>query len=73
LDAYAVQALLPSLSSAFLLSPAAASLSVSVATCALAVGVLPLTAVSETLGRTPVMAVSLYRRAWFTVADATRR
>jgi YNFM family putative membrane transporter len=56
---YGVQALLPSLSSAFHLSPAAASLSVSVTTCALAVGVLPLTAVSETLGRTPVMAVSL--------------
>jgi len=60
---YAVQPLLPSLSSAFHLSPAGASLSVSVATCALAVGVLPLTAVSETLGRTPVMAVSLFTSA----------
>lgn len=57
---YAVQALLPSLSGAFHLSPAAASLAVSVATCALAVGVLPLTAVSETLGRIPVMMVSLF-------------
>jgi YNFM family putative membrane transporter len=60
---YAVQGLLPSLSAAFHLSPAAASLAVSVATGALAVGVLPLTALSETLGRTPVMAVSLFAAA----------
>jgi YNFM family putative membrane transporter len=57
---YAVQGLLPSLSTAFHLSPAAASLAVSVATGALAAGVLPLTALSETLGRTPVMTVSLF-------------
>jgi YNFM family putative membrane transporter len=57
---YAVQALLPSLSGAFHLSPATASLAVSVATIALAVGVLPLTAVSEAFGRIPVMAVSLF-------------
>lgn len=60
---YATQALLPSLSAAFHLSPAAASLAVSVAAGGLAVGVLPLTAVSETLGRTPVMAVSLFASA----------
>lgn len=48
-----VQALLPSLSMAFHLSPAAAGVTVSVATGALAVGVLPLTALCETLGRTP--------------------
>jgi YNFM family putative membrane transporter len=60
---YAAQALLPSLSTAFHLSPAGASLTVSVATGALAVGVLPLTALSETLGRTPVMAVSLFASA----------
>jgi MFS transporter, YNFM family, putative membrane transport protein len=60
---YALQPLLPSLTSAFHLSPAAASLSVSVATCALAVGVLPLTALSETVGRTPVMTVSLFTSA----------
>ena len=60
---YSVQGLLPALSTAFHLSPAAASLAVSVATGALAVGVLPLTALSETLGRTPVMAVSLFASA----------
>ena len=60
---YAVQGMLPSLSTAFHLSPAAASLAVSVATGALAVGVLPLTALSETLGRTPVMTVSLFASA----------
>ena len=60
---YATQALLPSLSTAFHLSPATASLAVSVAAGGLAVGVLPLTALSETLGRTPVMAVSLFASA----------
>jgi YNFM family putative membrane transporter len=64
---YATQALLPSLSTAFHLSPAAASLTVSVATGALAVGVVPLTALSETLGRTPVMAVSLLASAGLTL------
>lgn len=60
---YAVQALLPSLSSGFHLSPASASLAVSVATAGLAIGVLPLTAVSETVGRTPVMTASLFTSA----------
>jgi YNFM family putative membrane transporter len=60
---YATQALLPSLSTAFHLSPAEASLAVSVATAGLVVGVLPLTALSETVGRTPVMTVSLFAAA----------
>jgi len=60
---YAVQAVLPSLSDAFALSPTQASLAVSVATGALALGVLPLTAVSEIVGRTTVMAVSLFTSA----------
>jgi YNFM family putative membrane transporter len=60
---YATQALLPSLSDAFHLSPAAASLAVAVAAGGIAVGVLPLTALSETLGRTPVMTVSLFTSA----------
>jgi MFS transporter, YNFM family, putative membrane transport protein len=64
---YAAQGLLPSLSAAFHLSPAGASLAVSVATGALAVGVLPLTALSETLGRTPVMTVSLFATAGLTL------
>lgn len=56
---YAVQALLPSLAADFRLSPAAASLAVSVATGAMAVGVIPLTALSETVGRVPMMTASL--------------
>ena len=60
---YGIQALLPSLSTAFHLSPAAASLAVSVATGAMAIGVLPLTALSETLGRTSMMTGSLFASA----------
>jgi YNFM family putative membrane transporter len=57
---YGVQALLPALSSSFALSPAAASLAVSVATGAMAIGMIPLTAVSETVGRTRMMTTSLF-------------
>ncbi|HEX4723359.1 MAG TPA: MFS transporter [Pseudonocardiaceae bacterium] len=57
---YCVQALLPALATEFRLTPAAASLAVSVGTGALAVGIIPLTALSEALGRTRVMTVSLF-------------
>jgi YNFM family putative membrane transporter len=60
---YCVQALLPSLATDFRLSPATASLAVSVATGAMAIGVIPLTALSESLGRTPVMTFSLFASA----------
>lgn len=60
---YCVQALLPALAHQFSLSPAAASLAVSVSTAALAIGVIPLTALSEALGRTPLMTVSLFSSA----------
>jgi MFS transporter, YNFM family, putative membrane transport protein len=60
---YCVQALLPSLAAGFRLSPATASLAVSVATGALALGVIPLTALSEAAGRTPIMTVSLFASA----------
>ena len=60
---YCAQALLPSLAGQFRLSPAAASLAVSVATGGLAVGVIPLTALSEAVGRTPIMTVSLFASA----------
>lgn len=60
---YCVQALLPSLAGQFRLSPATASLAVSVATGGLAVGVIPLTALSEAAGRTPVMTGSLFASA----------
>jgi YNFM family putative membrane transporter len=57
---YCVQALLPALATDFHLGPASASLVVSVSTAALAIGVIPLTVLSEALGRTPVMATSLF-------------
>jgi YNFM family putative membrane transporter len=57
---YAAQALLPALAAQFQLSPATASLAVSVGTGALAVGVIPLTALSEAIGRIPVMTGSLF-------------
>jgi YNFM family putative membrane transporter len=67
---YCVQALLPSLADVFHLSPAKASLAVSVATGMLAIGVIPLTALSESLGRTPVMTVSLFASAVLGIAAA---
>jgi MFS transporter, YNFM family, putative membrane transport protein len=67
---YAVQAVLPSLSASFHLSPTQASLAVSVATGALALGVLPLTAVSEVVGRTSVMTVALFSSAALSVLIA---
>jgi MFS transporter, YNFM family, putative membrane transport protein len=67
---YCVQALLPPLARDFHLSPASASLAVSVATAALALGVIPLTALSESLGRTPVMTASLFASATLGIAVA---
>lgn len=67
---YCVQALLPALAGQFHLSPATASLAVSVATAGLAVGVLPLTALSEAVGRTPVMTASLFGSAAFGILAA---
>jgi YNFM family putative membrane transporter len=67
---YAVQALLPALADQFHLSPATASLGVSVATGALAIGVIPLTALSEAVGRTPMMTVSLFGSAAFGILAA---
>ncbi|MEW2519639.1 MFS transporter [Actinacidiphila alni] len=56
---YSTQALLPALSSGLSLSPAQASLTVSATTAALAVALLPTSALSEKYGRTPVMTVSV--------------
>lgn len=56
---YCVQALLPELADDFHLSPATASLALSVSTAALAIGVIPLTTLSESVGRTKVMTLSL--------------
>jgi YNFM family putative membrane transporter len=60
---YCVQALLPALATQYRLTPAEASLAVSVSTAALAVGVIPLTALSEAVGRTRVMTAALFTSA----------
>jgi YNFM family putative membrane transporter len=57
---YCVQAMLPALATQYRLTPAEASLAVSVSTAALAVGVIPLTALSEAAGRTRVMTAALF-------------
>ena len=55
---YAPQPLLPQLAGTFRVSPAAASLAISAATFALAIGVIPLSSLSEVLGRRRIMIVS---------------
>lgn len=67
---YCVQALLPALAGQFTLSPATASLAVSVSTAALALGVIPLTVLSEAIGRTPMMTVSLFGSAGLGIVAA---
>jgi MFS transporter, YNFM family, putative membrane transport protein len=57
---YSTQALLPALSSGLHLSPAQASLTVSATTGALAVALLPVSALSEKYGRTTVMTGSVF-------------
>jgi MFS transporter, YNFM family, putative membrane transport protein len=52
---YAPQPLLPQLAGTFRVSPAAASLAISAATFALAVAVIPLSSLSEVLGRRRIM------------------
>jgi YNFM family putative membrane transporter len=60
---YCVQALLPALATQWHLTPAAASLAVSVSTAALAIGVIPLTVLSEAVGRTKIMTAALFTSA----------
>lgn len=67
---YCVQALLPALAERFQLSPASASLAVSFGTAGLAIGVIPLTALSGVWGRTPMMTWSLFIAASLGVAQA---
>src|SRR5512147_643061 len=57
---YDVQPLLPLFTGEFGVSPAAASLPLSITTGALAVAMLIIGTISETLGRKPVMTVSLF-------------
>lgn len=67
---YCVQAVLPDLATTFRLSPATASLTVSIGTGALAVAAIPLTALSEALGRTRVMTMALFATALIGLAEA---
>ncbi|WP_329139557.1 MFS transporter [Streptomyces sp. NBC_01476] len=60
---YSTQALLPTLSSGLRLSPAQASLTVSATTAALAVALLPMSALSEKYGRTTVMTAAVFGAA----------
>ena len=56
---YSTQALLPAIGTDFGVGPTAASLTVSAATGALALAVLPLSSVAESVGRVPVMRAGL--------------
>ena len=56
---YSTQALLPAIGAGFGVGPTAASLTVSAATGALALAILPLSAAAETRGRVPVMRAGL--------------
>lgn len=67
---YTTQTLLPQLSAAFHLTPAQASWSVSVATGALALAVIPVSMLSERWGRTRVMTVSVFSAALLGVLAA---
>jgi YNFM family putative membrane transporter len=65
---YSVQALFPALGHQFGVSPAVASLTLSVPTAALALATIPLAAVSNTHGRTKVMSISIVATALIGVA-----
>lgn len=67
---YTTQTLLPQLSGAFHLTPAQASVSVSVATGALALAVIPASMLSERWGRTRIMTVSVFAAALLGVLAA---
>ncbi|MEU0514015.1 MFS transporter [Amycolatopsis sp. NPDC006125] len=56
---YAPQPVLPQLAAQYQLDPGSASLAVSVATGALAIAVLPIAALSEIVGRRPIIVVSV--------------
>jgi YNFM family putative membrane transporter len=67
---YSTQALLPSIGAAFGVGPTAASLTVSAATGALALAILPLSSAAESLGRAPLMRWGLLVACLFTFAAA---
>jgi MFS transporter, YNFM family, putative membrane transport protein len=67
---YSVQPLLPVFAQEFAQSPAAASLALSSSTLVLAVTMMAASAISEVVGRKPVMAASLVASALLTLAVA---
>ena len=67
---YSTQALLPAVGASFGVGPTAASLTVSAATGALALAILPLSAVAESVGRVPVMRTGLLVACLFTFVAA---
>ncbi|MCZ4099642.1 MULTISPECIES: MFS transporter [Streptomyces] len=60
---YSTQALLPAISADLALTPAQASLTVTATTAALAIALLPVSALSEKYGRTAVMTASVFSAA----------
>ncbi len=60
---YSTQGLLPAISADLRVTPAAASLTVAMATAGLAVALIPLSALSERFGRTPVMTGAVFGAA----------
>src|SRR6478735_3150871 len=67
---YSTQALLPAIGTDFGVGPTAASLTVSAATGALALAILPLSAVAESVGRVHVMRAGLLVACLFTFVAA---
>jgi YNFM family putative membrane transporter len=67
---YCVQPLMPVFSAEFGVSPAVSSLSLSLPTAAMAVCMLVASALSEAVGRKPVMLVSVFASAAITIACA---
>ncbi len=67
---YSTQALLPAIGADFEVSPTAASLTVSAATGALALAILPLSSLAESVGRVPVMRAGLLIACAFTFVAA---
>lgn len=67
---YCVQPLLPLFAGHFQVSPAASSLALSLSTAMLALAILVAGALSETLGRRPLMIASLFAAALLNIATA---
>lgn len=67
---YGTQALLPAIGAQFGVGPTAASLTVSATTGALALAILPLSALAETRGRVPVMRAGLLVACGLTLGTA---